>query len=83
MWKDNQAAVVHATNIPYTDRSHFEGQDVMKQVLQVHMLAIQVGLGMESAELAGLAVSLPMPLLLRGNIAADNFFLQVRSTKTI
>ena len=30
LWKDNQAAVVHATNIPYTDRSHFEGQDVME-----------------------------------------------------
>ena len=30
LWKDNQASVVHATNIPYTDRSHFEGQDVME-----------------------------------------------------
>jgi len=25
-----QAAVVHATNIPYTKRSHFEGQNVME-----------------------------------------------------
>ncbi len=30
LWQKGQAAVVHATNIPYTNRSHFEGQDVMQ-----------------------------------------------------
>ena len=76
LWKDNQAAVVHATNIPYTDRSHFEGQDVMETGSTSPYASDTgwLGRGMESAELAGLAVSLPMPLLLRGNIAADNFF---------
>jgi len=29
-WKENKAAVVHSTNIPYKMRSHFEGQDLME-----------------------------------------------------
>ena len=29
-WKQDKAAIVHSTNIPYTNRSHFEGQDLME-----------------------------------------------------
>ena len=30
LFENQQAAVVHATSIPYTGRSHFEGQDLME-----------------------------------------------------
>ena len=30
LWREQKAAVVHATNIPYVKRSHFEGQDLMQ-----------------------------------------------------
>ena len=30
LWSENLAAVVHATNIPYTERSHFDGQNIME-----------------------------------------------------
>ena len=29
-WQDGKAAVVHATSIPYTLRSHFDGQNLME-----------------------------------------------------
>ena len=31
LWQNNLGAIVHATNIPYTKRSHFDGQNLMKQ----------------------------------------------------
>ena len=30
LWKTGQATVVHGSNIPYTKRSHFEGQNQME-----------------------------------------------------
>ena len=30
LWKEDKAAFVHATNIPYTGRSHFDGQNLME-----------------------------------------------------
>ena len=30
MWDNNLASIVHATNIPYTGRSHFDGQNLME-----------------------------------------------------
>ena len=27
LWSQNLAAVIHATNVPYTGRSHFDGQN--------------------------------------------------------
>jgi len=29
-WKENTGSIVHATSIPYTQRSHFEGQNLME-----------------------------------------------------
>ena len=29
-WKEGKASIIHSTNIPYTMRSHFEGQDLME-----------------------------------------------------
>ena len=77
-WKENTGAIVHATSIPYTLRSHFEGQNLMESGGRV---AYQektgwVGRAMKLAKLQGdgLALSLPMPLLLRGVPKNNNYY---------
>ena len=30
LWKEKKGTIVHATNIPYTERSHFDGQNLME-----------------------------------------------------
>jgi uncharacterized protein (DUF1501 family) len=77
-WKENTGSIVHATSIPYTQRSHFEGQNLMESGGRV---AYQektgwVGRAMKLANLQGdgLALSLPMPLLLRGIPKNNNYF---------
>ena len=76
LWRDNQAAVVHATNIPYQLRSHFDGQDLMESGGHVPYKERTgwLGRGIKAAELQGLALSLPMPLLLRGSESPDNYY---------
>ena len=76
LWREQKAAVVHATNIPYYKRSHFEGQDLMQSGGHTPYgeQTGWLGRGIEAAELTGLAVSLPMPLLLRGAPLPDNYF---------
>ncbi|WP_435115855.1 DUF1501 domain-containing protein [Candidatus Pelagibacter bacterium nBUS_49] len=77
-WNDNTGSIVHATSIPYTQRSHFEGQNLMESGGKI---AYQektgwVGRAMKLAKLQGdgLALSLPMPLLLRGIPKNNNYF---------
>ncbi len=76
LWRSGKAAVVHATNIPYTGRSHFDGQNLMESGGRIPYAEKTgwLGRGMEAAGLEGLAVSLPMPLLLRNQEMADNYF---------
>lgn len=75
-WKEGTAAVFHATSIPYTGRSHFDGQNLMETGAHIAYAETTgwLGRGMDAAELDGLAVSLPMPLLLRGSTGLDNYF---------
>ena len=75
-WKEGTASVFHATSIPYTGRSHFDGQNLMETGAHVAYSEKTgwLGRGMDAAELQGLAVSLPMPLLLRGSEGLDNYF---------
>ena len=75
-WQDGKAAVVHATSIPYTLRSHFDGQNLMESGGHTPYAEKTgwLGRGIEVSALGGLAISLPMPLLLRGNNTLDNFF---------
>ena len=75
-WQEGRASVVHATSIPYTMRSHFDGQNLMESGGHVPYATKTgwLGRGIEAAELGGLAISLPMPLILRGNQAPDNFY---------
>ena len=77
-WHDNTGAIVHATSIPYTARSHFEGQNLMESGGRVPYKEKTgwLGRGMKLANLKGegLALSLPMPLLLRGVPKNDNYY---------
>ena len=77
-WKENTGTIVHATSIPYTQRSHFEGQNLMESGGRI---AYQektgwVGRAMKLSKLQGdgLALSLPMPLLLRGVPKNNNYY---------
>jgi uncharacterized protein (DUF1501 family) len=77
-WNENTGSIIHATSIPYKQRSHFEGQNLMESGGRV---AYQektgwVGRAMKLANLQGdgLALSLPMPLLLRGIPKNNNYF---------
>ena len=76
LWRNNKAAIVHATNIPYQLRSHFDGQDLMESGGHVPYKERTgwLGRGIKAAELQGLALSLPMPLLLRGSENPDNYY---------
>ena len=73
-----QASIVHATSIPYKQRSHFEGQNLMESGGRVPYQEKTgwVGRAMKLANLQGdgLALSLPMPLLLRGIPKNNNYF---------
>ena len=77
-WHDNTGAIVHAASIPYTARSHFEGQNLMESGGRVPYQEKTGwrGRGMKLANLKGegLALSLPMPLLLRGVPKNDNYY---------
>ena len=77
-WKENTGSIIHATSIPYTQRSHFEGQNLMETGGRVAYKEKTgwVGRAMKLAKLQGdgLALSLPMPLLLRGVPKNNNYF---------
>ena len=68
LWDQNQSAAVHATNIPYTGRSHFDGQNLMESggKIPYQEKTGWLGRGMKIAGLTGngLAFALPMPLLI-------------------
>ena len=72
-----QAVAVHATGFGYTGRSHFEGQDIMQSgVVKPYASASGwLGRAMEKAQLgAGVAISIPMPLILRGDSKSETQF---------
>ena len=81
-WKQGKAVIVHAANIPYTMRSHFEGQDLMESGGHKPFAEYTgwLGRGMETAGLEGLAIALPMPLILRSKANLDNYFPTKLST---
>ncbi len=77
-WNENTGTIIHATSIPYKQRSHFEGQNLMESGGRVPYQEKTgwVGRAMKLANLQGdgLALSLPMPLLLRGVPKNNNYF---------
>ena len=76
LWQKQRAGVVHATSIPYRDRSHFDGQDLMQSggLVPYKQKTGWLGRGIAAAGLDGVALSLPMPLLLRGGQNPDNYY---------
>lgn len=76
LWKQNQMAVIHATGLPYTGRSHFDGQNLMEGGgnRPYDKETGWLGRAMNVAGLKGLALSLPIPLVLRGIDGNDNYF---------
>lgn len=76
MLRNNEAAIVHATSIPYIQRSHFEGQNLVMTGGQVPFESSTGWLGraMELAGIPGKALAIDMPLLIRGASDVDNLF---------
>ena len=72
----NNAAVIHATNFPYTLRSHFEGQNLMQGagLTPFSEKTGWLGRALDLAKTPGRAMSLDMPLILRGSNENDNFY---------
>lgn len=71
LWQQGQLQIVHATGFAYTGRSHFEGQDIM-QTGSAKPYTSPTGfvgraLEMSGQSAQGVAISIPMPLLLRGS----------------
>ena len=71
-----RAAFVHATSFPYTGRSHFDGQNIMETGFEQAYAVTSgwVGRAMNAAGFSSLAVSLPIPIILRGNDVNSNYF---------
>lgn len=72
----NDAAVIHATSFPYVKRSHFEGQNLMQGagLSPFSEKTGWLGRALDLANVPGNALSLDMPLILRGNDDNDNFY---------
>ena len=72
----NNASIVHATNFPYTKRSHFEGQNLMQGggLSPFSETTGWLGRSLDFARVPGRSLSLDMPLVLRGLSENDNFY---------
>ena len=72
----NNASIVHATNFPYTKRSHFEGQNLMQGggLSPFSETTGWLGRALDLARVPGRSLSLDMPLVLRGMSDNDNFY---------
>jgi len=73
MYRDKQAAVIHAVSTPYRDRSHFDGQDVLEsgfagpgRVQSGWLNRALESLPKGEHVTSGLAVGATTPLVLRG-----------------
>jgi len=74
--KAGMASIVHATNMPYRKRSHFEGQNIMESGISTPF-AVKTGWLGRALDLLGLsgeALSLDLPLLLRGNRGTNTYY---------
>ena len=76
MLSRNEAAIVHATAMPYTRRSPFEGQNVVENGTPEPFSQTTGWLGraMDLAGIAGRAMALDTPLIIRGATGIDNFY---------
>ncbi|MFO1220928.1 MAG: DUF1501 domain-containing protein [Burkholderiaceae bacterium] len=75
LYREQQLAVVHATGLPYRERSHFDAQQVLESGGQrPHELATGwLGRALASTHHKGLAVQTAVPLVLRGPGEVDTW----------
>ncbi len=74
MMAAGQATAIHAAGFRYAGRSHFEGQDIMQSgVMKPYASASGwLGRAMQTAQAkGGVAISIPMPLILRGDAVSE------------
>jgi uncharacterized protein (DUF1501 family) len=77
MLSDKEAVAIHAAGFNYRGRSHFEGQDIMQSGVEKPFASPSgwLGRGMQKAKVGtGMAISIPMPLILRGDPSAETEF---------
>ena len=82
----NNASIVHATDFPYTKRSHFEGQNLMQGggLNPFSETSGWLGRALDLARTPGRSMSLDMPLVLRGMSDNDNFYpANIRSSSNL
>ena len=82
----NNASIIHATNFPYTKRSHFEGQNLMQGggLNPFSETSGWLGRALDLAKTPGRSMSLDMPLILRGMSDNDNFYpASIRSSSNL
>ena len=83
---NNNASLVHATSFPYVKRSHFEGQNLIQGggLSPFSQTSGWLGRALELAHTSASALSLEMPLILRGNSNNDNYFpAKIKNSKKI
>lgn len=76
-YADNQALLVHGVSLPYTGRSHFEGQDIMESGVMRPYASPTGWLGRAldvTGYSAAIAMTLPVPLILRGQKTSDTVY---------
>jgi uncharacterized protein (DUF1501 family) len=76
-YADGNALLVHAASLPYTGRSHFEGQDIMESGVMRPYASPTGWLGRAldiTGYSAALTMTLPVPLVLRGRKTTDTLF---------
>ena len=76
MLADGDATIVHATNFPYVKRSHFEGQNIMESgnIVPFSDRTGWLGRALDFAGMPGRALSMDMPLIVRGSTELDNYY---------
>jgi uncharacterized protein (DUF1501 family) len=75
MWAAKELAVVHATGLPYQDRSHFDAQNVLEHGGErpYQLPSGWLGRALAAGGQSGLALSTAVPLLLRGPKQVDTW----------
>ncbi|MDI1246688.1 MAG: DUF1501 domain-containing protein [Rhodoferax sp.] len=72
-----EAVAIHATGFAYRGRSHFEGQDIMQSGVEKPFASQSGWIGramQKSGTGSSVAISIPMPLILRGDPGAETEF---------
>ena len=76
LYTSGQALLVHGVSNPYTGRSHFEGQDIMESgaLLPYSSATGWLGRALDASGYQAVAMSLPVPLILRGKTESQSTY---------